>query len=461
MKLTNTTPYPAIAFEGIDQLGQAFHVVVMRQTYTWNELGLLVVTEDQDPLRFEDQLADPNDLMSGILEESDLAHYKPKCDVIIKGHAYTPPNKSGQDRIQASIQLQSPDSIALAEPVAPSKYAISESTKPASASNQYTRGQVLIDKTLTVLSPRHATIGLEGIAGNVRYSVKSAPMPDKVSLNPSSSFGGYCLMEENHPAIRTMDINELIPKEDRSSIKLNPHHGTIAYLAEDNFNPAGKGFITPPYFNAIKPKRIEMSQIHHPDFLINGDIVNQVVKGKLDDKAHHNLVAGFGIRAKSHPERSKLIGTINQAFITSDAALPQGFDFAMWNGAYPDLQTEYLTGNEWITLTNLCSPATKAARLNKQGDIELKLYLPEVLPYLALESSQPAVTATELPMKLDTVIVSPDSQTVNLVWRSMVISDYQPKVATLAVIDRQMQADLIKEDFVQTSDIVRPYNSAP
>ncbi|MGP5495529.1 hypothetical protein ACTXNC_12715, partial [Psychrobacter celer] len=74
MNFTNDTIYPALAFEGIDQLQQMFHVVVMRQTYTWNEQGLLILSEEQDPLQVQDQLTDPNDLMSGVVEESDLAH---------------------------------------------------------------------------------------------------------------------------------------------------------------------------------------------------------------------------------------------------------------------------------------------------------------------------------------------------------------------------------------------------
>lgn len=109
MNFTNTTTHPALAFEGIDQLDQSFQVVVMRQTYTWNEQGLLILTDEQDPLRLEDQLVDTKDLMSGVVEESDLAHYKPKCDVIIKGHAYAPKHRVNQDSFNASIKLQTPD----------------------------------------------------------------------------------------------------------------------------------------------------------------------------------------------------------------------------------------------------------------------------------------------------------------------------------------------------------------
>jgi hypothetical protein len=209
----------------------------------------------------------------------------------------------------------------------------------------------------------------------------------------------------------------------------------------------------------MKSQRIELSQIHHPDMLINDSIINQMSRKPLDKDTHTKLVVGFGVRNKSHPDRSKLIGKVDQDFIDSGKAYPPGFDFAMWNCAYPDQQTDYLQGNEWLTLTNLCHQDTKAATLNKKGDIELKIYLPETLAYLELESSHPQLMGTELPMHLDTVIVSPDEQKVHLVWRSMVISDYQPKKAVLKVMDKQQMDKIKKQYFTQTRQVVRPYES--
>ena len=182
-----------------------------------------------------------------------------------------------------------------------------------------------------------------------------------------------------------------------------------------------------------------------------------MAKNKLDHERHDRLVTGFGVRSKSHPERSKLIGTVDQEFIESKDAYPKGFDFAMWNCAYPDQQTEFLTGNEWLTLTNLCQPDTTGATITRSGDTELKLYLPEVLAYLELESSNPQIMFTELPMHLDTVIVSPEKHKVNLLWRSIVISDYQPKTAKLKTIDKVTQDELSEQYYSQTTEIVRSY----
>ena len=454
MKFTNTTSHPALAFEGVDQLKQGFHIVVMRQTYTWNEQGLLVLADEQDPLQVQDQLADPNDLMSGTIEESDLAHYKPKCDVIVKGYAYAPKHRLNADSFNASITLQTPNFTVLPEPIASTKYAFVEQKTTKTTKQSNVAGQVLMNKTLTILSPRHLTN--ESITG-LHYKLTIEPMTSKVSLNPSSSFGGYSLIEDTHKALRYINKEELIPKNAREAIKLNPHHGTIAYLEQDNFNPAGTGYCSPVYYKNIQPAFIKLSQIHNPDLLVSESLVNQVATDKLAQDKHNRLIAGFGVRSKSHPDRSKFVGTVDQAFIDSKDAFPRGFDFAMWNSAYPDQQTEFLTGNEWLTLTNLCKPDTTATTITRSGDTELKLYLPENLPYLELESSLPQIMNTELPMKLNTVIISPELQQVNLVWRSMVISDYQPKTATLKILDRVTQDELNKQYYIQTTKIARPY----
>ncbi|WP_348548566.1 DUF2169 domain-containing protein [Psychrobacter sp. KFRI-CH2-11] len=454
MKFTNTTIHPALAFEGSDQLKQKFYVVVMRQTHTWNEQGLLVLADEQDPPCMKDQLIDPDDLMSGATEESDLARYKPKCDVIINGHAYPPKHRQNQDSFTASIKLQTPDYVTLAQPVAASKYAFVAQSIKNKAQDHYKAGQVLIDKTLTILSPRYLLN--DSITGNAHYKMHIDPMPSKVSLDPSSSFGGYSLIEEGHSALKYINKDELIPEQEHDSIKLNPYHGTIAYLQADGFNPAGTGYSAPIYHKYMQPPRIKLSQIHYPDLLISESIVNQVARGKLDYDRYNRLVAGFGVRAKSHPERVKLVGEVDKDFANSEDIYPQGFDFAYWNSAYLNQQTEFLTGNEWLTLTNLCAPDAIAATINNKGDTVLRLYLPETIAYLALTSKDPQMIATELPMRLDTVIVSPDRQKVNLVWRGLVIEDYQPDEITLKVMSRDEQTKLNEQYYTQTSQIVRP-----
>ncbi len=229
MEFINNTIHPALNFEGIDQLEQKFHVVVMRQTYTWDNKGLLVLTEEQDPLCMEDRLVDRKDIMSGVVEESDLCHYKPKCDIIIKGHAYTPKNKINKQQYKASLQVQTPDKVIFKEAIPASKYQFAQQKKPIKNNGQYIKGNLLINKTLIILSPRYAQLHSESVTGNLRYQIKIKPFNEKTSLNPSSSFGGYNIIEEQNPIFNQLEKKHadcLIPQADREAIRLNPTHQT-------------------------------------------------------------------------------------------------------------------------------------------------------------------------------------------------------------------------------------------
>lgn len=56
-------------------------------------------------------------------------------------------------------------------------------------------------------------------------------------------------------------------------------------------------------------------------------------------------IPSLWIRLKGHLERAKLVGIVdNDEFINSNKTLPKGFDFAIWNAAQPDQQTDFLQG---------------------------------------------------------------------------------------------------------------------
>lgn len=455
MDFINNTQFPALSFEGIDQLDQSFHVVVMRQTYTWNDKGLLILADEQDPLCMEDVLVNRDDLMSGVIEESDLCHYKPNCDVLIIGSAYAPSHADQQ--FTASLKVQTPDKVLYTQPIKASKYLFADTLQPKKKISQTLSGTVLIQKTLTITAPSVAIRQVEGITGKLRYQIKPQPMPHKVSLNPSSSFGGYCVIEEHNPGLSEIPNEEQIPADDRVGIRLNPQHGVLGYFSQDNHNPYGKGYMSLAYAKAIQPDSIELPQIYHPDHPLQAYHIDSLANGKLDAQTHRSLVQGFGIRAKSHPERHQYLGKIDQAFIDSDSYIPEGFDFAIWNCAYPDQQTEKLVGNEWLTLINLCHPQITAAHTDRQGNVQLRLYLPETLAYLVTKSNNPEYPESEVPMKLDTVIIRPDEQKVHLVWRGIIAGEYDPNVILLDTADRAKQQAILAQSFTQKGDIIRPY----
>jgi len=103
MEFHNLTPFPALAFEGLDQHGLEFHVVVMRATYDITADLELQPADEQQPLAVCDEYFGEMNT-SSVRQESDLAQYKPNCDVIVIGSAYAPGHKP-VPRFEAGIRI--------------------------------------------------------------------------------------------------------------------------------------------------------------------------------------------------------------------------------------------------------------------------------------------------------------------------------------------------------------------
>lgn len=459
MNLINNTSSPALAFYGVDQQEQEFHIVVTRQTYTWDETGLLVLAEEQDSLCMMDQLVDPSDFMSGVIEESDLCHYKPKCDVLIKGHAYPPNYRKNKHHFTAQIKLKTPDKIVYAEQQTQAKYAFvkEQSNKSRASKGTFIKGGILVDKALTILSPRYAVHQGISLTGNIHYSIQQKDMSNRVNLNPSSSFGGYCFIEESNPVIQDINESQLIPDEDREAIQLKQANGRIAYFAQDGYNPSGSGSYPNIYHQAIKPKSLALPQVHSPEHKLTGRHIEQMANDQLDPLIHQKLVNGFGIRSKSHPDRLRYAGTLDQNYIDSGKSLPEDFDFAIWNSSYPDQQVDEIKGDEWIILTNLCNTDTKAATINEDGDTVLKLYLSEMLTYLVIVPVDGEEVVKSPQIKIDTVVISPDEQKVNIVWRSIIKDKDAPQHLMLEMLNQEEKEVILSKHFTQKGEVMRPY----
>ena len=121
------------------------------------------------------------------------------------------------------------------------------------------------------------------------------------------------------------------------------------------------------------------------------------------------------------------VSEADQAFIESESWLPEDFDFAIWNAAWPDQQTDYLIGDEVIELTNLCAPDTPGAEREKNGDTLLRLRLPGDLPFILVRYEEGQIG--ELSSQLDTLIVEPDKRRLSCVWRATL--DVEPEVRVL------------------------------
>lgn len=444
MEFINHTPFPALAFEGIDQHDQAFHVVALRQTLTWDKHGKLDYADEQTPLCEEDSYFGEIH-RSAVRQESDLCQYKPRCDVIVNATAHAPGGKAAR-RFEVRLQVKRPDTPAPLprEPQGLNPYLpIGLDEKQAwrtaldKAKKQRIPGKVLIDKTLVVTGERHfvkrawpfrllATLTGWGSLGLIRPTQWRLTKPRPAStvlLNNESAFGGQCRIDTADKGSRCIAKKYRLTPEAQALHLDGDASAERRPLALDAFaaNPVGRGFTRNWYIKATGCKRLPAPQLENPRQPIRIGDFTKALHGKFKDGAGSHLLAGLGSRPKCHPERARLLGTIDDAFIQSDAWLPEDFDFAIWNAAWPDQQVDELQGDEIFELTNLCAAQTPGTQQDAQGNTTLKLNLPgdECQLLVRLETGEMFLH----PMRLDTVLIEPEERTCHLVWRTTLAKD--------------------------------------
>jgi hypothetical protein len=447
MDFVNHTPFPALAFEGIDQHDQAFHVVALRQTLSFAS-GKLEYADAQEPLCEQDAYFGAMN-ESSLRQESDLCQYKPKCDVIVNATAYAPQGKASK-RWQVRLQVKRPDTATElpARPTGLNPFMQASHqeleawrVKVEHAKSHPQPGTTLIDKTLNVTGPRAfkklwwplpwlATALQWCSLGLIRINPWRLTAPQaaaQVRLSAENAFGGQSRInagdKANHQAARH------IPKKHRLTPAQQASHPSADQAEPDRAvahsameaNPVGTGYASNWYVKAARVSQIKAPQIEHPDSPITLRQFKQCLRGKLKDIQASKMIAGLGVRAKGHPERRKLGGTIDQAFIDGSAWLPQDFDFAVWNAAQPDQQCAFLQNDETIALTNLCAPGTPGATVDAKDRTHLRLTLPGHQATVLMRM----VNGTMFfhPLKMDTVIIEPDTHSVSIVWRTVVAKD--------------------------------------
>ncbi|WP_322080099.1 DUF2169 family type VI secretion system accessory protein [Burkholderia cenocepacia] len=454
MEFINHTPFPALAFAGVDAREQEFHVVVLRQTLTWSEADDLHFSDEQQPLCEADEFFGA-DMQGSVRQESDLCAYKPRCDVIVNATAYPPkrPDGNAPGKFDIRLVVSRPGSPM---PLPPEPHGLNP-LMPASpeeiqawkaeverAKSTPSQGERLIEKTLVVTGERDfvrrsgmsrlaATLVKIASLGIVRLPAwkLSAPQPARdIQVNLERAFGGQCRIEMGNKAADRVAKKQRLTPEQADAHPDAPR----APVAHDAYsaNVSGQGFVRDWYLEATGVNVVAAPQIEYAMRPITVADFDSARVGKLDESTP--LVAGFGIRPKGHPERAKLVGTIDRAFIESDAPLPKDFDFAVWNAAWPDQQLDALRGDEQIELTNLCTPATPRTTTDHSGNVRLTLSLPGHLPFALVRFDNGSIG--ELEARLDTVLIDPEQRAVSCVWRATLAKRPSVRALELRMVER-------------------------
>ena len=83
-EVRNHTGFPSQYYQMMDVADQLFHVMVSRLTYDMRQAddeGLLLLADEQTPLAESDRYIGAIN-QSSLIEESDYATFKPRCDIL-------------------------------------------------------------------------------------------------------------------------------------------------------------------------------------------------------------------------------------------------------------------------------------------------------------------------------------------------------------------------------------------
>jgi hypothetical protein len=436
VEFVNLTPFAAAAYRAIDKQDREYEVVVMRVAYQLkpisppNAAGPVwfsaeLIEEDAPALVTEDKFEGEVGL-SNLVAESDLAPYKPKCDVLVCGHAHAP---QGQQASQWTIRLRLSEpqaahaqpALAPAEPLPLNplmtltlgqvKAWQQQSQQRESAAQQVGQQicKILLDKKLVVHGPRAFKRGLLG-----GWSLQAAVPVQSVPLSYTLSYGGASVV--NNPRYRD-DPNQ-------------PQH----LLNEVCFtNPIGRGWVHAASDKALRqagaalPDTISAPQIEYADRpLKQPDIVKQEVCATVAQimkaaSSYAGTVAGLGPIGRPWAPRVAFTGTYDQRWLDERwPNLPGDFDFHYWNCAPQDQQIDYPPANVMIELGNLADPS-----LVPSGHLVTQLPGHRAAVLFRLKSglmmaAQPVI---------DTLHIDTDKLQIAVVWRAALAASMQVRLA--------------------------------
>ena len=451
MEFRNLTPYPAMAFDALDQHDQRFHVVVMLLTFELQPDGQLLLAPEQTPLVTSDEYYGELN-RSSVRQESDLAPYKPHTDVIVVADAHAPQGRAARE-FEVAIKINGapvapdlppqPYGLNPFQPVSPERMA-QWRQECARLTEQARQGPLIFSKTLLVTGPREwrkrsALLRALSLFVLPAWKLGTPQAITTLPLRYEYAYGGENKILETEPAAARVNKKHRLPgrKPLPESAPDGDMQKTIAHAVHEH-NPIGLGFAEDWYLRATKTTRIPAPQI-------------QALNQPPLRFGEACMPAGLGIVGRAWQPRLRFAGTYDPQWLEGrHPGLPADFDFAYWNAAPADQQViPHLDGDETITLSNLC-PAGAATAPDAAGNALLTFALPGHLPFVLVRFEDGRIG--ELAAKLDTVIVdvapTPNSPrkkpSVVCVWRATVACSPDVRVLEARMLSRA-EADALRE----------------
>lgn len=415
----NKTRLEAIHFDAVDQHGNAAHVFVAKTAYTigqadTNGMAQLTPLAIPAPLLTEDQYFD-DDRTKGVRQESDLAPYKPRCDVIVNATAWAP---NGTELREFNVRLAV---VGVKFPAA------------VKGDGAVSNKDMLIHKNLTVFGERtfrkkwlgwrfmhwFVRIATVGLVRPLPWRLTSPKKCAQLPIRYEYAAGGECRINNGDPAAKSIPKKIRLPLP--ADAKANPQaysDDAAAHEASET-NPIGRGFVRRWFLDAMRLERVPAPRITYLDKPFG---VRQFWRGARGEALPEP--AGFCCVGRGWLPRRALAGHfVDRSQWGEDDVpnLPADFDFGYWNSAPVDQQCPHLSGQELIALTNLCRPDYPAGRKDADGHLTVRFKLPQQAIALLVMDGDGKIGVLRL--VIDTVVVDPDASRVELVWRLCLPAD--------------------------------------
>lgn len=427
----NRTKLEAMQFDAVDQHGSGFHIIVAKTAHRLGKTdsaGTAVLAPAPTPPRIlTTDLGFHNEDSKGVRQESDLAPFKPKCDVIVNAVAQAPGGKTTR-AFEVRLTL---------------------------AGVRGKKAPLLIDKTLSVCGERsfeRKSLGLRTVQSTIKIASLGTLSGAPWRLNEAAEFaqlpvryeythGGECRVNAGDPTAGNLPQSVLIPLSTEAKADPQSHAGDAVAHDFCATNPLGRGFVRDWFLTAKKVVELPAPRItyrHTPSDV--RQLIQAAAGGDLP------APAGFGCIGRGWMPRRALVGNFPERseWKSDDVPLlPIDFDFGYWNCAPLDQQCSFLAGGEEFSLTNLCRHDHPSTTVDAKGNTQLRFSLPHQA--LALLATDVENKLYVLRLQIDTVVIDPDAATVELAWRLCVAADGTLRKAQLIHAMQAAQLERLRE----------------
>lgn len=415
MQFRNLTPFDALRFSALSVDDQEYPVLAMKVGYRLlpidgpaGQFRAQVMDDTPVPLCMADRYYGEAG-SSSVCEESDLAPFKPRCDVIVVGRAYAPQGIAATSW-QAGLRLSVPVAplqieVPLPEPLSPgeplNEYQLQDwqarCMAAAHARAHAPTRRNLLDKQLRFSGPRQFKHSLFG-----GWQLTEPQPALSVPLRWEYAFGGSSVVRNSEHPLQPDSpeylLNEVCYSNPLGCGWIEKRQETLGYTLDAPLRE-----LPAPQIEAPDTPVLHLDKAKHPDGQLDATDMVRVAS------TYKYQPAGFGVVGRAWAPRLALAGTYDETWQTARwPGLPLDFDFGYWNGAPANQQIEFPPPNLRIELFNLTDPS-----LTPDG--QLCVELPGHRPFVLLRLNNGALLP--LPMLTDTLRIDTDSMTLVLTHR--------------------------------------------